>query len=95
MFTLNGNKVQTLTYPTNTVVSIYCSSNYLVSVDASGYLAINLLPTTNSKSIPDWGLGLLAGFSCILGALIIVGIIILIRRKNKNKQITNKNQTVK
>ncbi len=41
VFDSNGNYKQSLQYSTNIVKQVVCSQNYLISLDTSGYLAIN------------------------------------------------------
>jgi len=83
VFNTNGDKLQTLSYPTSNVVSLYCSDNYLISLDSSGYLAINKLPLiVDDNEFPNWAIGLLGGVGGIVIIMVIVIIVVCIRKKN-------------
>lgn len=70
-------------------MSLYCSNNYLISLDSSGYLAINKLPLmSDDNKFPNWAIGLLGGVGGIVIIIVIVIIVVCIRRK-KNNEMSN------
>lgn len=50
----NGNILQTLNYSRNTVASLDCSPNYLVSLDTSGYIAVNDYSNVSLSKLAAW-----------------------------------------
>ena len=71
---------QKLTYLRNIAKSIDCSTDYLVSVDTSNYLAISPYFFI-SIGLAKWIIGVIAGGVALVVIIAIVAIIICVRRK--------------
>lgn len=70
----NGNFLQTLNYSKNTVTYVDCSSNYLVSLDANGYVAIDQFVDIDIKKLAAWVIAIIVVFSvlCCAGILLLI-----------------------
>lgn len=73
---------QRLNYIYNTVKSIDCSSNYLVSLDSSNYLAVNKYESIN-VNLPGWAIGLIAGGAALILVVVVVVIVCAVIRRRR------------
>ena len=74
---------QHLSYLFNTVKSLDCSLNYMVSLDNSNYLAVNSYDSIKIN-LPGWAIGVIAGGVSLIVIVLIVIIIICVRRSRSN-----------
>jgi len=70
----SGNFLQTLNYSKNTVTYVDCSSSYLVSLDANGYVAIDQFVDIDLNKIAAWVIAIIVVFSvlCFAGILLLI-----------------------
>jgi len=59
-----------------------CSTNYLVSIDNSNYLAINKYDSVK-VNLPGWAIGVIAGGVGLIVIIVVIVIIIVVIRKRR------------